>query len=97
MKVALEEIEIVGVPTTVPLHQILMQDERFIGGDFNTTYLNSLIPRVKSSLLDMQKFAAVVAAIDKATKPTQAATTPTQSEGSKWRTDARAQLMKTNH
>ncbi len=40
MKRALDEFIIEGVKTTVPFHQKLMRDERFISGDFNTGFLN---------------------------------------------------------
>ncbi len=43
MKVALDETEIIGLPTTIPLHRELMRDERFVRGDFDTTYLNTVL------------------------------------------------------
>jgi acetyl-CoA carboxylase biotin carboxylase subunit len=36
---ALSEYVIEGVKTTIPFHQQLMKDERFISGDFNTKFL----------------------------------------------------------
>ncbi|MBM3412207.1 MAG: acetyl-CoA carboxylase biotin carboxylase subunit [Bacteroidetes bacterium] len=38
---ALSEYVIEGVKTTIPFHLQLMQDERFISGDFNTKFLES--------------------------------------------------------
>jgi len=38
---ALEEFIIEGVPTTIPFHQQLLADEKFIQGDFNTNFLES--------------------------------------------------------
>ncbi len=37
---ALDEFIIEGVKTTVPFHQLLMKNERFKNGDFNTGFLN---------------------------------------------------------
>lgn len=93
MKGALEEIEIVGVPTTIPLHRELMLDDRFIQGDFDTTYLNEILPRMNSNLLDLEKFAAVVAAAGRLKNPPRTAAAAAASETSKWRMAARTQLM----
>ena len=38
---ALEEFIIEGVPTTIPFHQQLLSDKKFIEGDFNTKFLES--------------------------------------------------------
>ena len=92
MKVALDEIEIIGVPTTIPLHRLLMRDERFIAGDFNTTYLNSILPRMSANLLDLEKFAVVAAATSRIKKT--ATTTEHRNGGtSRWRMAARADHM----
>jgi acetyl-CoA carboxylase biotin carboxylase subunit len=93
MKGALEEIEILGVPTTIPLHRELMRDEGFIQGDFDTTYLNEMLPPMNSTLLDLEKFAAVVAATSRLRNPRRTTTAAATNETSKWRTAARNQLM----
>lgn len=41
MKRALDEFIVEGVKTTVPFHQKLMRDEKFISGDFNTGFLDT--------------------------------------------------------
>jgi acetyl-CoA carboxylase biotin carboxylase subunit len=41
MSRALSEYVIEGVKTTIPFHQQLMRNERFISGDFNTKFLES--------------------------------------------------------
>jgi acetyl-CoA carboxylase biotin carboxylase subunit len=69
MSVALEETEIVGVPTTVPLHRELMRDERFLNGRFDTTFLNDFLPRLDAKITEHAKYAAVVAAVEKAKNP----------------------------
>lgn len=40
MKRALEEFLIEGIKTTIPFHLKLMDDERFISGNFNTGFIN---------------------------------------------------------
>ncbi|HBZ08561.1 MAG TPA: acetyl-CoA carboxylase biotin carboxylase subunit, partial [Bacillus bacterium] len=39
MKRALEEFIIEGVHTTIPFHLQLLENETFVGGDFNTKFL----------------------------------------------------------
>ncbi len=95
MRAALDEIEIIGIPTTIPLHRELMRDRRFIEGDFNTTYVNEVLPRMNSDILELEKFAAVVAAVSKL-KPLPRVTTHAGSQTSGWRMAARSQLM-TDH
>ncbi|MBN2031099.1 acetyl-CoA carboxylase biotin carboxylase subunit [bacterium] len=41
MSRALEEFIIEGVPTTIPFHQQVLNDKKFIAGDFNTRFLES--------------------------------------------------------
>lgn len=95
MQVALDEIEIVGVPTTVPLHQALIRDDRFIRGDFHTTYLNDVLPRLNSNLLDMEKFAVIAVAAHTAIKSTLVAPRRSTGEESRWRSHARSELTRT--
>ena len=41
MRRALDEFVIEGVKTTIPFHQKLMQDESFLSGDFNTSFMET--------------------------------------------------------
>ena len=93
MKVALDEIEILGVPTTVPLHRELMRDERFIRGEFDTTYLNEILPHLKSSIREFERIAAVVAAVERMKNPANHHIKRGHGLTSRWRTAARTQLM----
>ena len=96
MKIALDETEIIGVPTTIPLHRELMRDETFVRGNFDTTYLNEFLPRLDEKILEYEKFAAVVAAAWRAKAPStrngEATIRP-----SRWRTMARTELMGTSN
>ena len=87
MRVALEETEIIGISTTVPLHVELMRDERFVQGDFDTTFLSGFMPRLNSALARYEKLVAVVAAVEKATP--RSWVTNQQFKPSRWRAAAR--------
>ena len=95
MRIALEETEIIGVPTTVPLHRELMRDPDFVKGDFDTTFLNSFIPRLNSTITSYEKLAAVVAAVEKAKGPRSWQASPRGSH-SKWRHAGRTHLYPGN-
>jgi acetyl-CoA carboxylase biotin carboxylase subunit len=92
MKVALDEVEIVGVPTTIPLHRLLMRDEGFIQGNFNTTYLNSISPQMNSNLLRLERYAVAAAATSRLRSPPRT-TVHRMGETSRWRMSARTQQM----
>jgi len=62
MKGALNELEIVGIPTTIPLHQSIMTEPQFNSGEFNTTYLDILGPRLDETLARLEENAAALAA-----------------------------------
>ncbi len=42
-KRALEEFTVIGVPTTIPFHLKVLQDERFITGNFDTSFIDNLL------------------------------------------------------
>jgi acetyl-CoA carboxylase biotin carboxylase subunit len=69
MRIALEETEIIGIPTTVPLHRELMRDDDFVRGNFSTTFLDGFAPRLTSTIASYERLAAVVAAVEKAKSP----------------------------
>jgi acetyl-CoA carboxylase biotin carboxylase subunit len=41
MKRALEEFVVEGINTTIPFHKVLMNNEDFINGNFDTGFLNN--------------------------------------------------------
>ena len=45
---ALKEYVITGIETTVPFHQQIVEDEVFISGDFNTSYIEDFFERTKN-------------------------------------------------
>ena len=42
MRRALEMMVIEGIKTTIPLHQRIMEDERFISGNFSTKFMEEM-------------------------------------------------------
>ena len=92
MRVALDEVEILGLPTTVPLHKELMHDEQFVNGKFDTTFLDEFEPRLNSMLNRYEKFAAVAAAVEKS-RSQQILDHTRHNRHSRWRNVARAHLV----
>ena len=45
MRRALEAMVIVGIKTTVPLHQRIMEDEEFISGNYSTKFMERFLAR----------------------------------------------------
>jgi len=88
MRIALEETEIIGIPTTVPLHAELMRDDNFVKGDFDTTFLNGFARHLNSRITAYEKLAAVVAAAEKVRSPNRWRAEHALSQ-SRWRTAAR--------
>ena len=94
---ALNEYEISGVPTTVPLFRWLLEDTDFIAGRFDTTYLDRVLEKwdgasVSLSIDDgvVEQLVIVAAAISIAVKGL--GSTAGQSgvdDSSKWRRAAR--------
>jgi len=63
---ALNELEVIGIPTTIPLHQSIMTEKQFNAGEFSTTYLDILGPRLQEALARLEENAAALAAANRA-------------------------------
>jgi len=94
MRVALDEIEISGVPTTIPLHRVLINDNRFVLGEFHTNYLNEIIEEINTYAEGLEKFAVVAAAIGKTANPARYPNEEAMREDARWRAYARTLLMR---
>lgn len=70
MKGALSELEIIGIPTTIPLHQSIMVDSQFNAGKFSTTYLDILGPTLREALARLEEDAAALGAANRAIRKT---------------------------
>ncbi len=63
MRRALNEYRIVGLKTSIPFHQHLMDLPSFIGGQFDTTFLETRFPSLEARPIRHGLVAAVVAAL----------------------------------
>jgi len=61
MKRALEEYRIIGIRTNIPFHQNLLQDPDFLAGNFNTLFVQDVLPPLSASHQD--KTLAEIAAL----------------------------------
>jgi acetyl/propionyl-CoA carboxylase alpha subunit len=66
MEGALNELEVTGIPTTIPLHQSIITEKQFNAGEFSTTYLDILGPRLEEKLARLEENAAALAAANRA-------------------------------
>ncbi len=63
MKRALSEYKILGVSTSIPFHQKLFQSTSFIGGNFDTSFLDERFAMEQGGSDDREQVAAIVAAL----------------------------------
>ena len=68
LRAYLDEIEIEGVCTNLPLLRRVLDDERFRSGDYDTRYLPALLARTDAGELvrDFERSAGVAASLDRA-------------------------------
>jgi len=63
MKRALSEYKILGIATSIPFHQRLFQSTSFIGGVFDTTFLDERFTLEPGGSEEVEKVAAIIAAL----------------------------------
>jgi acetyl-CoA carboxylase biotin carboxylase subunit len=63
MKRALSEYKILGIATSIPFHQKLFQSTSFIGGHFDTTFLDDRFVMEQGGSSENERVAAIVAAL----------------------------------
>ena len=63
MRRALEEYRIVGIKTTIPFHQELMNNPRFVAGEFDTTFVEQGFTLVEEKLEQDLRTVAIAAAL----------------------------------
>jgi acetyl-CoA carboxylase biotin carboxylase subunit len=63
MKRALSEYKILGIATSIPFHQRLFQSTSFIGGLFDTTFLDDRFAMEQGGSVEREQVAAIVAAL----------------------------------
>jgi len=63
MRRALDEYRIMGIRTTIPFHQELMNDARFIAGQFDTTFVEEAFRLVEEKLEEDLRVVAIATAL----------------------------------
>ncbi len=63
MKRALSEYKILGIATSIPFHQKLLESTNFIGGHFDTTFLDERFSMEQDQESGKEKIAAIIAAL----------------------------------
>jgi acetyl/propionyl-CoA carboxylase alpha subunit len=65
MKRALEEYRIIGIRTNIPFHQNLLQNPDFLAGNFNTQFVQDVLPPLSASHQDktLSEIAALAATL----------------------------------
>jgi acetyl-CoA carboxylase biotin carboxylase subunit len=96
---ALDEYRVVGVKTTVPFFQWLLERPEFIEGRFDTTYLDGVLAERKGRAFvepdaEAECDAAIAAALGAWFRAHRAAAAPTTDGGSPWRRAARLEGLR---
>jgi acetyl/propionyl-CoA carboxylase alpha subunit len=87
---ALDEFEVLGVPTSIPFHRAMLEDPRFIAGQVHTTYVEEEFRFQERPRPDTSLTAALAAAAYLQTEPPAAAASGNSREqGRAWGAFAR--------
>jgi acetyl-CoA carboxylase biotin carboxylase subunit len=92
MRRALEEYRIIGIKTNIPFHQQMMDSTRFIGGQFDTTFVENRFAMSEPEREEQRETAAIAAAFLVHNKGWPTAS-PQQSEQSPWKQVGRWRAM----
>jgi len=86
MKVALGETVVKGISTTISVHQAILEDRRFLHGDYHAQFLDKMLsgwrPRVETT---PDEIAAVFLAIRRAMVAAPTLSPHTTEQRSRWR------------
>ncbi|MCL4393882.1 MAG: acetyl-CoA carboxylase biotin carboxylase subunit, partial [Chloroflexi bacterium] len=85
MKRALSEYKILGIATSIPFHQKLFESTSFIGGHFDTTFLDDRFAMEQGGSTENEQVAAVVAALLTHDRRQHALNIPPPASGSRSR------------
>jgi acetyl/propionyl-CoA carboxylase alpha subunit len=92
MRRALQEYRILGIKTTIPFHQELMNHPRFIAGEFDTTFVERGFTLVEEKLEQHLRTVAIAAALlayDNRTQRRTAVVRADRRRGSDWKFSGR--------
>lgn len=96
MRRALEEYRIIGVKTTIPFHQELMNSPRFISGQFDTTFAEESFVLAEEGLEEHLKVAAIAATLlahHRKNQARTAVTSPDWQRKSPWKMLGRWRML----
>src|SRR5581483_10236712 len=86
MRRALSEFQIMGVSTSIPFHQSVMESTNFMGGHFDTRFVEEKVEMKQGESVDKARVAGVVAALLTHERRSSALTIPGGSPvSSAWR------------
>jgi acetyl/propionyl-CoA carboxylase alpha subunit len=88
MRRALEEYRVMGIKTTIPFHQELMNDARFVAGQFDTSFVEEGFTLVEEKLEEHLKLAAIATTLlahQHNDKPKIARISPKPRRASNWK------------
>ena len=92
MRRALEEYRVMGIKTTIPFHQELMNDARFVAGQFDTSFVEKGFTLVEEKLEEHLKIVAMAttALAHQRKNGTKASHVPIRpQQGSNWKMSSR--------
>ncbi len=95
MRRALSEYRIIGVKTNIPFHQAMMDSHRFMGGSFDTMFVEERFALEQEERPDDERIAAVIATLAAHQRGQQAAQVVRRNERdtSNWKWIARWERM----
>lgn len=96
MKRALREYQIHGIKTTIPFHRLVMENEKFKNGDYNTTFIDNVLGKIKYKKKNYE-IAAIAVVIKKRMKEMRILISDEKVESvSPWKLAARNSMLRKN-
>ena len=93
MILALQEMRLVGIPTSIPFHLQVLEHPEFIAGNLSTHFLADYSPKFKPSAPDEKEAALVALMAASLGQNTSVATNASQSSDL-WKLSARTELLR---
>lgn len=96
MKRALDEYVIRGIKTSIPFHKMVMDNQNFIAGDYDTTFIDRILGRIEYKK-ENYEIAAVAAIVNQILQEKKIVAKPSdriQSGMSPWKLAARQSMLR---
>jgi acetyl-CoA carboxylase biotin carboxylase subunit len=95
MKRALHEYLIRGIKTSIPFHQLVMEHEKFIAGDYDTTFIDRVLKKIEYRK-HYQEVAAIASAVGRvlSERRVTAGGSPRQEGINPWKMAGRESMMR---